>query len=333
VSIPVMIEAHGLARSYGSVKALAGVDLIVPAGTTTCLLGPNGAGKTTTVRLLTTLLRPDAGWARVAGHDVVTEAAAVRARIGLSGQYASVDDCLTGRANLVMIARLSRLPRREARNRAAALLAAFDLEAAADRPVRTYSGGMRRRLDLAASLLGRPSVLFLDEPTTGLDPGSRLALWSVIDDLVAGGTTLLLTTQYLDEADRLAHRIAIISGGRVTAEGSPADLKARVGASWLRLIVPAATSLTRVAEKVSRHAAGPVRRLAGYHGLEVPVVARPGLVTEVVRDLDAAGIAIDDIAVRTPSLDDVFHALTRAEDTRAEDAPAAPAAVSTAVAA
>ena len=162
---------------------------------------------------------------------MVTEAAAVRAHIGLSGQYASVDDCLTGRANLVMIARLSRLPRREARNRAAALLAAFDLEAAADRPVRTYSGGMRRRLDLAASLLGRPSVLFLDEPTTGLDPGSRLALWSVIDDLVAGGTTLLLTTQYLDEADRLADRICIISGGRVTAEGSPADLKARAGAS------------------------------------------------------------------------------------------------------
>ena len=313
--IPVMIEAYGLAKSYGSVRAMAGVDLIVPAGTTTCLLGPNGAGKTTTVRVLTTLLRPDAGRARVAGHDVVTEAAAVRRHIGLSGQYASVDGCLTGRANLVMIARLSRLPRREAGNRAAALLSALDLEAAADRPVRTYSGGMRRRLDLAASLLGRPSVLFLDEPTTGLDPGSRLTLWSVIDDLVAAGTTLLLTTQYLEEADRLADRIAIINGGRVTAEGSPATLKASAGASWLRLTVPAAVSLTRVAEAVSGYAAGPSRRLAGYHGLDVPVVPRPGLVTEVIRDLDAAGVAVDDIALRTPSLDDVFCALTGTANT------------------
>jgi ABC-2 type transport system ATP-binding protein len=310
-----MIEAYGLAKSYGPVRAMAGVDLIVPAGTTMCLLGPNGAGKTTTVRVLTTLLRPDAGRARVAGHDVVTEAAAVRRHIGLSGQYASVDGCLTGRANLVMIARLSRLPRREARNRAAALLSALDLEAAADRPVRTYSGGMRRRLDLAASLLGQPSVLFLDEPTTGLDPASRLTLWSVIDDLVAAGTTLLLTTQYLEEADRLADRIAIISGGRVTAEGSPATLKASAGTSWLRLTVPAAVSLTRAAEAVCGYAAGPSRRLAGYHGLDVPVVPRPGLVTEVIRDLDAAGIAVDDIAVRTPSLDDVFHALTGTANT------------------
>ena len=308
-----MIEAHGLVKSFRSSPALAGLDLTVPAGTTMCLLGPNGAGKTTAVRVLTTLLRPDACWARVAGHDVVAEAGAVRRRIGLSGQYASVDDCLTGRANLVMIGRLSGLARREAGRRAAGLLAALDLEKAADRPVRTYSGGMRRRLDLAASLLGRPSVLFLDEPTTGLDPQSRLTLWGIIADLVGAGTTLLLTTQYLDEADRLADRICVIDGGCVTAEGSPAELKSRIGTSYLRLTVPAAVSLTRVAEEISGHAAGPLRRLAGYHGLDVPVVPRPGLVTDIIRALDAAGIAVDDVAVRQPSLDDVFAALTRGE--------------------
>ena len=306
----VMIEAHGLVKSYRSAQALAGLDLTVPAGTTMCLLGPNGAGKTTAVRVLSTLLRPDAGWARVAGHDVVAESDAVRRRIGLSGQYASVDECLTGRANLVMIGRLSRLARREARRRAASLLATLDLERAADRPVRTYSGGMRRRLDLAASLLGQPSVLFLDEPTTGLDPQSRLTLWGIIGELVGAGTTLLLTTQYLDEADRLADRICVIDGGRVTAEGSPAELKARVGTSCLRLTVPATVSLTRVAEEISGYAAGPVRRLAGHRGLDVPVIPRPGLVTEIVRVLDAAGIDVDDIAVRQPSLDDVFASLT-----------------------
>jgi len=305
-----MIEAHGLVKSYRSAQALTGLDLTVPAGTTMCLLGPNGAGKTTAVRVLSTLLRPDAGWARVAGHDVVAESDAVRRRIGLSGQYASVDECLTGRANLVMIGRLSRLARREARRRAASLLATLDLERAADRPVRTYSGGMRRRLDLAASLLGQPSVLFLDEPTTGLDPQSRLTLWGIIGELVGAGTTLLLTTQYLDEADRLADRICVIDGGRVTAEGSPAELKARVGTSRLRLTVPATVSLTRVAEEISGYAAGPVRRLAGHRGLDVPVIPRPGLVTEIVRLLDAAGIDVDDIAVRQPSLDDVFASLT-----------------------
>ena len=307
---PVMIEARGLVKSFRSAQALAGLDLTVPAGTTMCLLGPNGAGKTTAVRVLSTLLRPDAGWARVAGHDVVAEGAAVRRRIGLSGQYASVDDCLTGRANLVMIGRLRRLARREARRRAADLLATLDLERAADRPVRTYSGGMRRRLDLAASLLGQPSVLFLDEPTTGLDPQSRLTLWGIIGELVGAGTTLLLTTQYLDEADRLADRICVIDGGRVTAEGSPAELKSRVGTSHLRLTVPATVSLTRVAEEISGYAAGPVRRLAGHRGLDIPVVPRPGLVTEIVRVLDAAGIDVDDIAVRQPSLDDVFASLT-----------------------
>jgi ABC-2 type transport system ATP-binding protein len=311
VPAPVMIEAHGLVKSFRSGQALAGLDLTVPAGTTMCLLGPNGAGKTTAVRVLATLLRPDAGWARVAGHDVVADGAAVRQRIGLSGQYASLDECLTGRANLMMIGRLSRLARREARHRAAALLATLELERAADRPVRTYSGGMRRRLDLAASLLGRPSVLFLDEPTTGLDPQSRLTLWGIIGELVGAGTTLLLTTQYLDEADRLADRICVIDGGRVAAEGSPAELKTRFGASDLRLTVPVAVSLTRLAEEISGYAAGPVRWLAGHHGLDFPVLPRPGLVTELVRALDAAGIAVDDIAVRPPSLDDVFASLTR----------------------
>jgi ABC-2 type transport system ATP-binding protein len=306
----VMIEACGLVKSFRSAQALDGLDLTVRAGTTMCLLGPNGAGKTTAVRVLSTLVRPDAGWARVAGHDVVAEPHAVRQRIGLSGQYASVDDCLTGRANLVMIGRLSRLTRREAGRRAASLLATLDLERAADRAVRTYSGGMRRRLDLAASLLCQPSVLFLDEPTTGLDPQSRLTLWGIIAELVGAGTTLLLTTQYLDEADRLADRICVINGGRVTAEGSPAELKTRVGTSWLRLILPLTAALTRVAAEISGYAAGPSRRLAGHHGLDIPVVPRPGLVTEIVRVLDEAGIEVDDIAVRQPSLDEVFASLT-----------------------
>jgi ABC-2 type transport system ATP-binding protein len=311
VHTPVMIEAQGLAKSFGSAQALVDLNLTVPTGSTMCLLGPNGAGKTTAVRVLSTLLRPDAGRARVAGHDVVAEGAAVRRRIGMSGQYVSVDECLTGRANLVMIARLSRIARPEAKRRAADLLATLDLERAADRPVRTYSGGMRRRLDLAASLLGQPSVLFLDEPTTGLDPQSRLTLWGLIGGLVSAGTTLLLTTQYLDEADRLADRICVIDGGRVTAEGSPAELKARAGTSRLRLTVPDTASLSRAAEEISGYAAGPVRRLAGYRGLEIPVVQRPGLVTEIVRMLDEAGIEVDDIAVQQPSLDDVFASLTR----------------------
>ena len=318
-----MIEARGLAKSFGAAHALTGLDLSVPAGTIMCMLGPNGAGKTTAVRMFATLLRPDAGWARVAGYDVVTDGAAVRRRIGLSGQYASVDEHLTGRANLVMIGELSRLPRREAKRRAAELLARFDLEPAAGRPVRTYSGGMRRRLDLAASLLGRPSVLFLDEPTTGLDPLSRLTLWDIIRDLVGAGTTLLLTTQYLDEADRLADRICVIDGGRVSAEGTPAELKAAVGPAHLRLSIPATASLILAAQILAGHAAGPVRQLAGAGGLEVPVVPRAGLVTEVVRVLDAAGIEVDDIALRRPSLDDVFHTLTGRDADPAPDLPAA----------
>ena len=310
--VSVMVHAQGLVKSFGRTRALTGLDLAVPAGTTMCLLGPNGAGKTTAVRVLTTLLRPDAGTALVAGHDVVGDGAAVRRSIGLVGQHTSVDECLTGRANLIMLGRLSRLGRRQARDRAADLLTALGLDAAAGRPVRCYSGGMRRRLDLAASLLTRPRVLFLDEPTTGLDPASRLALWEIITGLVAGGTTLLLTTQYLEEADRLADRVCVIDGGRVTAEGTPAELKATAGASWLRVTVAATAPLSPVATALACLAAGPARRLAAGHGLELPVIPRPGLVADAVLAMDAAGIRADDITVRTPSLDDVFLALTGA---------------------
>jgi len=317
----VMVHARGLVKSFGRTRALTGLDLAVPAGTTMCLLGPNGAGKTTAVRVLTTLLRPDSGTALVAGHDVVTDGAAVRRSIGLAGQHTSVDECLTGRANLIMLGRLSRLGRRQARDRAADLLTALGLDAAAGRPVRCYSGGMRRRLDLAASLLIQPRVLFLDEPTTGLDPASRLALWEMITDLVAGGTTLLLTTQYLEEADRLAHRVCVIDGGRVTAEGTPAELKAMAGVSWLRVTVAATAPLSLVATTLACLAAGPARRLTAGHGLELPVIPRPGLVADAVLAMDAAGVRADDITVRTPSLDDVFLALTGGLSGRREETP------------
>src|ERR1700685_3777251 len=224
-----MIEAEGLTKRYGPTIALAGIDLRVPAGSILGVLGPNGAGKTTALRILTTLSLPDAGWARVAGHDVVREAAAVQRNIGVTAQDATVDEVLTGRQNLVMIGRLSGLRRRQARARAAELLDQFDLADAADRMLREYSGGMRRRLDLAAGLVTRPPLLFLDEPTTGLDPASRLRMWNVIRELVAGGVTLLLTTQYLDEADELADRIVVIDHGHVIAEGPPADLTPQTG--------------------------------------------------------------------------------------------------------
>ena len=320
---PAMIEACGLAKTFGRARAVTGLDLTVPAGTTLCLLGPNGAGKTTVVRMLATLLRPDAGWARVAGHDVVRGSADVRRSIGVSGQDASLDECMTGRANLIMLGELSRLRRREAKRRAAELLAQFGLEDAAGRPVRGYSGGMRRRLDLAASLLARPRVLFLDEPTTGLDPRSRQDLWRAIRQLVAAGSTLLLTTQYLEEADQLADRICVMDGGTITAEGTPAQLKARVGTAQLRVTISGPAPLADAAAILARHAAGPVRRLPGTGCLEAPVVPRAGLVSEVVRALDAAGAAVDDIALRQPSLDDVFHALTGPGTSRAAEGPAA----------
>ena len=302
------IEAVGLTKRYGAVHALRGVDLRVETGTVLGLLGPNGAGKTTAVRILTTLLRPDGGAARVAGLDVVRDAARLRERIGLAGQYAAVDENLTGFENLEMVGRLYHLGRRVARERSNELLAAFDLADAGDRLTRTYSGGMRRRLDLAAALVAAPPVLFLDEPTTGLDLPSRIALWEAIEALVSRGTTVLLTTQYLDEADRLADRIAVIDHGLVIAEGTPDDLKGQVGGDRLEI---------RLDE--SRHGEAAIGALADIadgrpslddRTLSVPLRLQRGAIAEAVRRLDEAGVGIDDIALRRPTLDDVFLQLT-----------------------
>jgi daunorubicin resistance ABC transporter ATP-binding subunit len=303
-----MIEAHGLEKRFGPTVALAGLDLEVQRGTILGVLGPNGAGKTTAVRILTTLAVPDAGSARVAGHDVVAEAEAVRRQIGVTGQEATLDEVLTGRQNLVMVARLSGLRRGDARARAVALLSQFDLVDAGDRILREYSGGMRRRLDLAASLVTRPPVLFLDEPTTGLDPTSRVRVWDVIRGLVADGATLLLTTQTLDEADELADRIVVVDHGRVIAGGSAGELKAQVGGARLevRLSAPDAAAPATLAPYVE----GAVQVTHDGRSLRAPVRSGPGLATQVVRALDDAGISVDDVQVHPPSLDDVFFALT-----------------------
>jgi ABC-2 type transport system ATP-binding protein len=304
------IEAEGLIKDFGKTRALAGLDLSVPRGSVFGMLGPNGAGKTTAVRVLATLLRPDAGSARILGSDVVTHAAQVRHRIGLTGQYAALDDYLTGSANLIMIGELSRLPRREARRRADDLLAGFDLTDAAGRAVKTYSGGMRRRLDLAASLIGRPEVLFLDEPTTGLDPRSRAVMWDIIRGLAAEGTTLLLTTQYLEEADQLADSIAVIDAGRAIANGTPDELKAAVGGERIEITLASGADAGAAAAAIRPYAAGPARADADARRVDAPVTAGGGVTTQVVRALDAAGIAVDRIGVRRPSLDDVFLSLT-----------------------
>jgi ABC-2 type transport system ATP-binding protein len=302
------VESRELRKSYGSVEALRGVDLRVQAGSVFGLLGPNGAGKTTAVRILTTLLRADGGEARVAGFDVARDGARVREHIGLAGQYAAVDENLSGFENLEMVGRLYHHGRRRARERADELLAAFELDEAGRRLVRTYSGGMRRRLDLAAALVARPPVLFLDEPTTGLDIRSRMGLWQAIEELVAEGTTVLLTTQYLDEADRLAERIAVIDHGLVIAEGTPDELKAQVGGDRLEIKLEegardedAISALLPIAEE---------RPFCDNGTLRVPLRERRGSIAEAVRRLDEAGIGIDDIAVRTPTLDDVFLTLT-----------------------
>ena len=313
------VEARGLRKRYGDVEALRGVDLRVERGSVFGLLGPNGAGKTTAVRILTTLLQPDAGTARVAGLDVVRDAARMREQIGLAGQYAAVDENLTGFENLEMVGRLYHLGRAASRARSRELLADFDLSDAADRLVRTYSGGMRRRLDLAAALVARPPVLFLDEPTTGLDPRSRIGLWEAIEALVAGGTTVLLTTQYLDEADRLANRIAVIDHGLVIAEGTPDELKAQVGGDRLEIRLDDGT---RGDEALS--ALGPIAAGAPFledGSVQVPLSDRSGAIADAVRRLDERGIGIDDIAVRSPTLNDVFLKLTghAAEEDGAEE--------------
>jgi ABC-2 type transport system ATP-binding protein len=301
------VETTRLRKSYGDVHALRGIDLDVATGSVFGLLGPNGAGKTTAVRILTTLLQPDDGSARVAGFDVVRDAAKVRERIGLAGQYAAVDENLTGFENLEMVGRLYHLPRGRPQVRARELLSSFDLSDAADRLVRTYSGGMRR-LDLAAALVARPPVLFLDEPTTGLDIRSRIELWDAIEALVSEGTTVLLTTQYLDEADRLADRIAVIDQGLVIAEGTPRELKSQVGGERLDIHLcdeqrgdEAVAALASIASDRPFLEDGSVR---------VPVVERRGTIADAVRRLDDAGIAIDDISVSSPTLDDVFLNLT-----------------------
>ena len=304
------IAAEGLVKNYGTTKALSGLDLTVPAGTVYGLLGPNGAGKTTAVRVFSTLLRPNRGRAQVLGHDVVTEAAQVRRMIGLTGQYAALDEYLTGRANLIMIGQLSRLTASASRRRADEMLERFSLTGAASRAVKTYSGGMRRRLDLAASLIGYPSVLFLDEPTTGLDPSARAMTWEIVRELAEGGTTLLLTTQYLDEADQLARRVAVIDGGTVIAEGTPEALKSSIGDEHLEVVLAAGTDVEAAIIAVRPFARGRVQPGQDGRRLSVPVAAAEGLTTRVVRALDAAGVQVNDVAIERASLDDVFLSLT-----------------------
>ncbi len=313
------IVTEGLRKHYGEVVALDGVDLAVEAGTAFGLLGPNGAGKTTAVRILTTILQPDGGTARVLGRDVTREPEAVRASIGLAGQFAAVDENLTGRENLRMVGRLTQLPSRLVRARADELLAQFDLVDAAGRPVRTYSGGMRRRLDVAAALLGRPQVLFLDEPTTGLDPRSRNELWRVIDDLVAVGSTVLLTTQYLEEADRLAHRLAVVDQGRVIASGTPAELKARLGSTVIDVGLADEDAARRAEQVLAGVGAKPPARDGTK--LELTVADGPRVLIEVLRALDREDLSPTALALREPSLDDVFLAITgqRASDTKDDE--------------
>jgi len=311
--VTAAVRAEGLVKRYGAVTALDGLDLEVGRGDILGVLGPNGAGKTTAVRILTTLLIPDAGRAEVAGVDVLADPRGVRRRIGLSGQYAAVDEDLTGRENLVMIGRLTRLRRGPARRRAAELLERFDLTDAGDRPVKGYSGGMRRRLDLAGALVAAPEVLFLDEPTTGLDPRSRLGMWDVIRELTAGGTTLLLTTQYLEEADQLARDVLVIDHGRAVAHGSPDELKARVGGEHVEVVVRDRARLGEAADVVAARAEGGRDAVAtdARTGLvSAPVTGGAVTLAAVLADLAAAGLSVGEVGLRRATLDEVFLALT-----------------------
>ncbi|HET7560365.1 MAG TPA: ATP-binding cassette domain-containing protein [Limnochordia bacterium] len=305
-----VIRAEGIVKRFGQTTALDGVDLEVPRGTIFGLLGPNGAGKTTMVRILTTLLLPDAGHAEVAGFDVAREPQEVRYRIGLAGQQAAVDEYLTGRDNLEMVGRLYHLSPRAARKRAEELLERFALTDAANRLAKTYSGGMRRRLDLAASLVAAPPVLFLDEPTTGLDPRNRVGMWHTIKELVEGGTTLLLTTQYLEEADRLADQIVVIDTGRVVGRGTPDELKRSVGGERIDVLVRSADPLPAAKAALAKATGSEPEVDAETGRLTVPVQGGAAALTAVVRELDAAGVVIEDIALRLPTLDEVFMKLT-----------------------
>jgi ABC-2 type transport system ATP-binding protein len=306
-----IVEASGLVKTYGSLRALDGVDLVVPQGSVLGLLGPNGAGKTTAVSILTTLLKPDGGSATVAGFDVVREPHEVRKRIGLAGQNAAVDEQLTGYENLEMIGRLYRMGKARARDRATELLERLSLTDAADRPVKTYSGGMRRRLDLAGALVAEAPVLFLDEPTTGLDPASRLELWAVIEDLVARGTTLLLTTQYLDEADHLARDIVVIDHGRIIAQGTPDELKTMVGGERIELTVADSARVDEAERLLGPLAADTVRVDRERDTLLMPTTGGGAkALTLALRELDGAGIELSDVSLRRPTLDDAFLTLT-----------------------
>ncbi|MFD4440709.1 ATP-binding cassette domain-containing protein [Nocardia sp. NPDC058519] len=308
--MPDAIVAEGLVKRYGQLVALDGLDLSVPEGTVTALLGPNGAGKTTTVRVLTTLLVPDEGTATVAGIDVLNNPQALRSRIGASGQYSAVDEYLTGFENLEMVGRLYHLGTQRSKERARELLDRFRLTDAADRPVKGYSGGMRRRLDLAGALVANPPVLFLDEPTTGLDPRARLDLWDVIEELVAGGTTLLLTTQYMDEADRLADSIAVIDHGKVIARGTADELKALVGGDRIELTVGHIDQLAVAQQALSGLADGEIHLEPGLRKLIVPVADGSQDLVAAIGRLTERKVEINDVALRRPSLDDVFLTLT-----------------------